>query len=177
MTNIQEEIKNVEFGSYPQTANGDIQAIEWQILAKEENKMLVISKYAIEAKRFDVSSNDWKNSEIRQWLNGDFYNNAFSEQEKKNINSFNGDNVFLLSMEEASKYFANNKERKCNATEKNKKNGAYVDAKGCSYWWLRSPSYPNYSNIVAFVYRQGSFGYRYVYIAKYVARPTLWINI
>ena len=107
MTNIQEEIKNVEFGSYPQTANGDIQAIEWQILAKEENKMLVISKYAIEAKRFDVSSNDWKNSEIRQWLNGDFYNNAFSEQEKKNINSFNGDNVFLLSMEEASKYFAN----------------------------------------------------------------------
>ena len=174
---IQERSTSIKFGKYPQTANGDIQPIEWLVLAKEENKMLVISKYALDCKRFDGSSNNWKNSEIRQWANNDFYNKAFDDKEKKYINPFDGDNVFLLSKDEAEKYFVNDEARRCKATEYAVKNGAYVDAKGCSYWWLRSPSYPNYSNIVAFVYRQGSFGYRYVYIAKYVARPALWINI
>ena len=91
----------VKFGNYPQTSNGDIQPIEWHVLAKENDKMLVISRYGIEAKRFDSSSNNWKNSEIRKWLNGEFYNKAFTDQEKNSITSFNGDNVFLLSKEEA----------------------------------------------------------------------------
>ena len=168
----------VEFGNYSQSSNGDIQPIEWQVLAIEENKILVISKYCLEARRFDTTSNNWKNSEIRQWLNNDFYNKSFNEKDKKHITSFEGDNIFLLSLEEANKYFANNKARKCKATEYAVNNGAYVDSNGCSYWWLRTPSSnPNYTDIVFFVYRHGSFGNRYVYINKYVVRPSLWINL
>ena len=83
MANVGDYIK---FGNYPQTANGDIQPIEWQILAKEENKMLLISKYALESKCFDNDCvKNWKKSEIRHWLNVEFYNKAFSENEKKLI--------------------------------------------------------------------------------------------
>ena len=82
MANVGDYIK---FGNYSQTANGDIQPIEWQVLAKEENKMLLISKYGLEARRFDGSSNDWINSEIRRWANNIFYNKAFNKNEKKYI--------------------------------------------------------------------------------------------
>ena len=83
MANVGDYIK---FGNYPQTANGDIQPIEWQVLAKEENKMLLISKYALESKCFDNDwVKNWKKSEIRQWLNGEFYNKAFNKNEKKYI--------------------------------------------------------------------------------------------
>ena len=150
MANVGDYIK---FGNYPQTANGDIQPIEWQVLAKEGNKILIISKYGLDAKRFDDNSNDWASSEIRYWLNDKFYNKAFTEKEKKSINSSNlsdvgtSDKVFLLSKEEAEKYFVNDNARRCKATEYSVKNGACKNDEGYGYWWLRSP-YPNCSNIV-----------------------------
>ena len=167
----------VKFGNYPQTLNGDIQPIEWQVLAKENNKMLVISRYGLEAKRFDGSSNNWKNSEIRKWLNSDFYNRAFTDQEKNSISSFNGDNVFLLSKEEAEKYFANNDARKCKATDYAKKNGAYVNNdNGCSRWWLRSPGF-NCDNYVCYVNIGGNVNDFDVSLTNYLVRLALWINL
>ena len=79
----------VKFGNYPQTEKGDIQSIEWQVLSREGNKVLVISRYGLDAKRFDEDSNNWANSEIRKWLNGEFYSKAFTDQEKKSIKSSN----------------------------------------------------------------------------------------
>ena len=93
MANLGDFIK---FGNYPQTANGDINPIEWQVLAIEDNKMFVISKYGLDTRRFDSHSNDWWNSEISEWLNKDFYNKAFNEEEKKCISR-----KCLLSKEEA----------------------------------------------------------------------------
>ena len=66
----------VKFGRYPQTKEGEVRPVEWQVLAREDNKALVISRYGLDAKRFDVSSNNWDNSEIRKWLNGEFYNSV-----------------------------------------------------------------------------------------------------
>ena len=124
--NIQSKNINVgdyvKFGNYPQTAKDEVQPIEWQVLAKEGNKILIISKYGLDAKRFDDNSNDWASSEIRYWLNDKFYNKAFTEKEKKSINSSNlsdvgtSDKVFLLSKEEAENYFVNDKLRRCKAT-------------------------------------------------------------
>ena len=142
----------IKFGSYPQTASGQVQPIEWQVLAKENNKMLVISRYGLETRRFDSSSDNWKNSEIRQWLNNEFYNKVFTDQEKKSVNLSNlsyfgtADNVFLLGKEEAGKYFADDEKRKCEPTEYAKKNGADV-RNGYIWWWLRSPD-PNFSSNV-----------------------------
>ncbi len=189
----------VKFGNYPQMANGDSLPIEWLVLAKENNKILVISRYGLEARRFDSKLNDWKNSEIRQWLNADFYNKAFNANEKKLIRSssisttvykggFLGfgkkeeltdsdDYIFLLSKEEAEKYFANVEERKCKATEYAKVNGVLVADNGYSWWWLRSPS-TNCNNYVYHVNYIGDIcGIYSVFNDFVVARPALWINI
>ena len=178
----------IKFGSYPQTSSGQEQPIEWQVLAKENNKMLVITRYGLEAKRFDNSSNKWKNSEIRQWLNGDFYNKAFSEDDKKSINLSNlsdvgtSDNVFLLSREEAKKYFANNDLRMCKATDYAVKNGAWVadsdfgSYEGYSWWWLRSSFFFS-SNGVYIVNYGGIVSYNFVFNTYDLVRPALWINL
>ena len=162
----------IKFGSYPQTTNGEVQPIEWLVLSKEENKMLVISRYGLEARRFDSSSNNWKNSEIRQWLNRDFYNRAFNENEKKNIKPFDGDKVFLLSKEEAEKYFSGDDARKCKPNAYALKNGAYT-YDGYCWWWLRSPN----GVFVYFVVIGGSFNRNYINRNNGVVRPALWINI
>ena len=190
--NIQSKNINVgdyvKFGNYPQTAKGEVQPIEWQVLAKEGNKILVISKYGLDAKRFDDNSNDWASSEIRSWLNDKFYNKAFTEKEKKSINSSNlsdvgtSDKVFLLSKEEAENYFVNDKLRRCKATGYAVKKGAYVydgslgDEAGSSLWLLRS-SFPNDSNIVYNVGDVGSICNYDVNSTIYVIRPVLWINL
>ena len=179
----------VNFGNYPQTAEGEEKPIEWQVLAKEDNKMLVLSKYGLDAKRFDDDSNDWKNSEIRQWLNSDFYNKVFTEKEKKYISPSNlsdvgtSDNVFLLSKEEAETYFANDDARRCKASKYAVKNGAYVydgpfgGKAGYSFWWLRSP-YPDNSSLVYDVHSDGCIDDYYdVDYDNFLVRPALWINL
>ena len=171
VTNTASPFKNVNVGDYIK-------------LAKENNKIFVISRYGLEAKRFDISSNVWANSEIRKWLNGYFYNNAFSEDDKKCINLSNfsdvrtSDNVFLLSKEEAEKYFANNDERKCKATEYAVKNGAYVNSSnGYSVWWLRSPNLLNCGYVYGVSYGGYVFNYFDVNYDDYLVRPALSINL
>ena len=172
----------IKFGSYPQTVDGQVQPIEWQVLSKENNKMLVISKYGLDAKRFDNSSNVWKNSKIRQWLNDYFYNNAFSEQEKKYIKSSNlsdvgtTDNVFLLSKEEAEKYFADDEARKCKITDYAFGNGGSKNDDDFCTWWLRSPN-PDNGGSVYGVFIDGSVPYTYVNFGNVVARLALYINL
>ena len=174
----------VEFGNYSQSANGDINPIEWLVLSKENNKILVISRYGLDCKRFDSDSNYWENSEIRQWANNYFYNKAFSENEKKYINSFDGDNnVFLFSKEEAEKYFANNEARKCKATEYAVVNSLSVyGSSGSCYWRLRSRNYSNHYyvylvNEAGRVYCGGFFSFCGVQFNDAGFRPALWINL
>ena len=164
----------VEFGRYPQTLNDDIQPIEWQVLAKEENKMLLLSKYGLDTKRFDSSSNKWEYSEISYWANNYFYNKAFNEEEKKHIESFNGDNVFLLSKDEANKYFIYENVRICKPTKYALKHGAYVVVnKGYCFWWLSSSLASN----LAYIVGCGVFTVNRVDTENNVFRPALWINL
>ncbi len=171
-------------GTYPQTVEGneepvewEAQPIEWQILAKEKNRMFLISRYGLDARAFDDTSNNWEDSEIRQWLNGFFYNKAFSDKEKKMINSFEGDKVFFLSKEEAEGFFDNSESRQCKPTKYAVIHKAYVNSKGYSYWWLRS-SHCDLDNCVCAVGGSGNLDhYCYVYDNVGVVRPALWINI
>ena len=167
----------VKFGRYPQTAEGEVRPVEWQVLSKENGQMLVISRYGLDAKRFDGGSNNWGNSEIRKWLNGEFYNGSFAAEEKACIKFFNQDNVFLLSREEAEKYFANDVARRCKPTSYAKANGAGVNKDGCCWWWLRSPN-PDYSCYVRDVDSGGEVSYGDCVSNTYGSvRPALWINL
>ena len=172
----------IQFGSYPFEADGTKKPVEWRILEKKaDGTALVISKYGLDARRFDAKSNNWERSEIRQWLNNEFYNGTFKDEEKNAILEYReaGCKVFLLSEEEAGKYFKNNEDRKACPTPYAKGRGAYTndDRGGSCWWWLRSPgrSQDFAADVVnvGFVY---SHGY-YVYYDYYAVRVALKINL
>ena len=66
----------ITLGAYEQdvkTGTGK-EDVEWQVLAKENNRLLVISRYALDTKRFNEKFMDvtWETCTLRKWLNNDF---------------------------------------------------------------------------------------------------------
>ena len=153
--------ETIEFGNYPQDKDGTEKPIEWIVMKKEGNQVLLLSKYVLDAKSYNEGWGDvtWETSDIRQWLNNEFYTTAFNKAEKAKIqtsliknedNSEYGtsggndteDKVFLLSEKEADTLFSDEEERIAKATEYAEKLGVDInensEEKG-AWWWLRSP--------------------------------------
>ena len=84
----------------------DGKPIEWSVLKEESFGTLVISKDRIARMVFDNSSsnNNWGSCSLRKFLNGDFFNQAFSDDEKKKIvnvkNDYTKDDIFILTKDE-----------------------------------------------------------------------------
>ena len=152
--------ETIEFGNYPQDKDGTEKPIEWIVMKKEGNQVLLLSKYVLDAKSYNEGWGDvtWETSDIRQWLNNEFYTTAFNKAEKAKIqtsliknedNSEYGtsggndteDKVFLLSEKEADTLFSDEEERIAKATEYAEKSGVYVNKEKAAWWWLRSPGY------------------------------------
>ena len=194
----------IVFGAYEQdnnTSNGK-EDIEWLVLAKEDNKILVISDKALDCKPYNQSRDyvTWETCSLRNWLNNDFINAAFTAEERAmiptvtvsadmnpeyNTNSGNAtkDKVFLLSIVEAEKYFTSDEARKCVPTEYAISNGASTSdsytkgGKATCLWWLRSPGFDQfiaaYVNYFGPVLRYG----RSVGNVSNSVRPAMWISI
>lgn len=115
----------VKFGAYPQTASGESKPIEWTVLDKDEDGYYVlISNYGLDAKPYNEEFVDitWEDCTLRAWLNGEFYETAFTSGEKSKIKTtkvVNSDNfaygtsggndtqdkVYLLSLDEITRYY------------------------------------------------------------------------
>lgn len=89
--------------------------IEWEILKENDFEILVISRDAIDRRIFDRSSSgsNWSKSNLRKFLEEEFYNKAFSVEEKKKIINTkledvdnSKDNVFVLSENEVRNLLA-----------------------------------------------------------------------
>lgn len=79
----------IKFGKYEQDGiveNGK-EDIEWQVLHVESDKVLVLSKYALDCRQYNEESGDvtWETCSLRSWLNGDFKNEAFTSEEQAQI--------------------------------------------------------------------------------------------
>ena len=189
----------VAFGRYEQDgdkANGE-EAIEWRVLAVEDGKALIISEYALDAKPYNTEfvAITWEGCTLRSWLNDDFYQAIFSEDEQdwivetQVINEDNPDyktvggndtedKVFLLSIAEANEYFADDEDRKVYETPCAKDNGTYVNKDiSTSWWWLRSPglnsTYAAAVDVNGWVIACGD----YVFFTNGGVRPALWITL
>ena len=185
----------VFFGAYEQdnnTANGK-EDVEWLVLEVKDRKALVISKYALDCKKYSSRYMDtWETCTLREWLNNGFINAAFSADEKAmipavtvsadystNPGNTTQDQVFLLSITEANKYFSSDSARKCKPTDYAVANGAFVNVYNGNYclWWLRSPGYNQdsapYVDYDGDVNRHGDD----VNSALYAVRPALWIDL
>ena len=77
----------VKFGSYEQDKFCGADPIEWRVLAVENGRALLLSKYALEAKPYHNTDIDitWEESDLRAWLNGTFYDIAFSSSERVSL--------------------------------------------------------------------------------------------
>lgn len=189
----------VLFGEYEQdnnTSNGK-EDVEWLVLEVKDGKALVVSKYALDCKQYNTSNTDvtWETCTLRKWLNNDFINAAFSSYEKAmiptvtvsadenpdysaNPGNATQDQVFLLSITEANKYFNSAGARQCEPTDYAVANGSRESHSGnLCWWWLRSPG--NTQDSAAYVYSSGDVyeSGSDVDIGTSAVRPAMWISI
>lgn len=143
----------INLGKYEQDGNrsNGTEDVEWLVLDKQDNKVLLISKYVLDREDFSEANNTWDDSHIRSWMNETFYNDAFDLKEKSlikmtyNEGEYNGgdfsenseDWLFALSVDEVKKYFQTEESRKCTCTSFAKYLATEDDM--LSEWWLRSP--------------------------------------
>ena len=192
----------VYFGSFDQDNVAGKEPIQWLVLEVSGNKALLISRYGLECKQFHTNSagQTWENCSLRTWLNGTFYKNAFSADERKAIqHSFidesvsqsspalpparvgnsTQDYVFILSYAEAVKYLKKNTDRMCIPTAHalasggNKSDQAYLGGQRTCWYWLRSPAYKN--NAVA-VDWNGTISSCFISHQYGVVRPCIWVD-
>ena len=91
----------IRFGSYCQDA--DVQAIEpikWRVLSVDGDDLFLLADKNLDWKQYNEKYNSevtWEKCTLRKWLNEDFYNVAFNENEKRAIltaNVINEDNPY-----------------------------------------------------------------------------------
>lgn len=144
----------VTFGSYPQGAGGEAAPIEWTVLdIDDDGYCVLLSVYGLDAKPYNEAYEytSWEKCTLRAWLNGEFFDTAFTPDEQamiKTVTLVNGDNpvwkshggsdtedrVYLLSLDEMTEYYGITKEQYnavhddlcCAPTEYAAANGAFV---------------------------------------------------
>ena len=118
------EGESVWFGTYPQEADGTKKPIEWIVLSIKDDRALLLSKYVLEGRKYNEENTavTWETSDIRRWLNKEFYDTAFNNIERQRVRKTlvetednpdygtdggnnTEDKVFLLSLEEVQKFF------------------------------------------------------------------------
>lgn len=96
----------IELGRY----NG--KKIEWIVLDAKNGEALIVSKYVLRAMQFtDKEKKFWQNwwsiSDVKGWLENEFYAECFSESEKSEIlgKGFFKTKITILDNKEIEKYF------------------------------------------------------------------------
>lgn len=197
---------SIYFGTYEQDndlSNG-AEAIEWLVLDKKDGKALILSKYGLDAKPYNLNRDfetweTWETCTLRSWLNDEFFRTAFNSEERSVVveslvkNDDNPDwgteggndtedKVFLLSIEEVTTYFDLDVARRVKITEYAKAQGGwhYDDKDSEDYgngkWWLRSLGWSySYAGGVNYNGSVDCFG-NFVVSLSNVVRPALWIT-
>ena len=173
------------FGSYEQdndSSNGK-EEIEWIVLAKQDNKALILSKYALDCKPFydGETSRWWSDSSVRDWLHTVFVPEAFSKEDLKKIvvskisteanpqypklgnGGTSEDWIFLLSIQEVEIYFSSNDERQCEATTYAVKRGVSTSKGHCTRWLRSAGDFKQYVAYSATSWGISYMGAAYVY--------------
>jgi hypothetical protein len=182
--------------SFGQVSVGDmiqLGGLDWLVLAVEDGKALVLSDKVLERRAYQSDGEKtWESSDLREYLNGSFYNSTFNDQEKNLIietelvNANNPDHgtaggnstrdkVFLLSIDEVNKYMGD----EAHIIIRSAIIAKSLATDEASWWWLRSPGRTSHYTVV--VHSDG-------YISdggfsdgggdgRSGVRPALWINL
>jgi len=180
-----------------------VEPIKWRILEESNGEALILCESIIANNRYAANSNNYMNSEIRAWLNAEFYNKAFSTLQKDLILTTTVDNsaastgashnphacantndkIFLPSCREVNNTnygFTSDTTRQRQTSDYSRATGAYMNTNssyyGNGWWWLRSPYY-NYSYSARYINFVGYDYYYSVYRTNYGVVPALKIKI
>lgn len=177
--------------------------LEWQVLAIENGKALVITTTVAAECLFHATTPypTWGNSNIRAYLKNTFYANNFTTTEKGKIlltnvvtkTSYNGtatetteDYLFLLSSDEISKYLTTAASRLPKTTNMGNTSGKSSNSTSWGYnrYWLRDPK--GGANHAAYIDNCGAICYYNVTYGKGLAstnrnqggvRPAMWLDL
>ena len=194
------------FGRYEQDNDPDTEPepITWIILDEQDGKRLLISRDLLDCKRFNevYGPITWEECTLRTWLNEEFLQTAFTEEEQAAIpltdvdNSKAQDNpdyhdttsgnntqdrIFLISAGEALKYFPDNESRRSVPTEYAIARGAkydhayQIDGRQCGWWWFRSAGPHQWRASIA--YAPGTLRYTFTTRIFIGVRPMLWVDL
>lgn len=187
----------ITLGQYEQDndlSNGP-EPIEWRVLSLEGDEALLVSHYALDARAYNEKGGvtSWVKSSLRAWLCGDFYQAAFTDEEKACIvtrelpnrqEANTADPVFLLSTDDAKQLFASHADRQTEPTAYAVAQGAYMSTKYTGYvqWWLRTNSWESkyrasYVAASGGVMTCGGNSFGKIDNAKLVVRPAIYVNL
>lgn len=185
----------VTFGTYTEESDTlEKSKIDWRVLAKEDDRILVISDRIIDAMPYhNVSQVDvtWETCSLRKWLNSAFINSAFNSAEKKLIiesevltekasysdtdpGNNTKDKIFLLSESEFEKYL--HSDGSCFATNYATEKTAEGYSTYLYSWWLRSPGASPDSASDVFI-STSDVDSTYAAYPHNGVRPAMWISI
>jgi len=187
----------VYYGTYEQdkdTTNGK-EKIEWKVLAQEKDKVLLLSAKNLDCIPYNLEDKaaTWETSSLRAWLNAEFLNAALTKDEQAAIlisevqtpenklyktkgGATVQDKLFILSVDEAARYFSSDRDRNAQNTPYAVERKALNSPEGNGWWWLRTPGIEE--NMAANVNYSGTideYG-NYMYSFGGCVRPAFWIN-
>ncbi|MDE5863619.1 MAG: hypothetical protein K2H34_04655, partial [Lachnospiraceae bacterium] len=192
VVNYNEEIEilpNVQigdqilFGTYETDySESGKERISWRVVDIQDDKVLLVSQQGLTGYYYHANHIDtnWYNSTIRRMLNKEFYEEAFCKQERELIvqNEELGDKVFLLSVEEALRYFEDDEDRLLEATPNAFIEGINQNSRNlCSWWWLRDTGDEANKAAVVTMFGEIDQSGEYVNIVSGGVRPAVWVDI
>lgn len=159
--------------------------LQWTVIDSSDEGRMVISTDAVDVVPYHSVREDitWEDCSLREWLNSDFYNAAFSEEEASRImltdinadenpyydtdpGNSTQDKIYLLSVVEVETYFDSDDARIC----------IYEGAE--CWWWLRSPGYGQHRASMVCV--DGTIGHAYGFFVNSdfeCVRPVMWLAV
>ena len=190
----------VSFGAWNQDGiSSAAEEIDWIVLEVKNGKALLLSRDILLARQVDenVYYDSWEGCDLRFWLDADFFNGAFTAEQRKAIvladvknsddegypgweeNNRNTPNtkehVFLLSYKDAyERYFTTDEARMARPTLRALYDGIRV-ADGCSSWWLRCMGEDGKS--YAAVSENGTLASLNQQSPYVGVRPALWLDL
>ena len=156
-----------------------VDPIQWNIIEENEDSYLLISSYILDGGLYDEDSNNYEDSDIRNWLNTSFLDMAISSSNEKVLlsevdntlastpdehNSYVGDNtldkVFLPSVKDLTNvaygFFAN-ADRVCSLTDFARTSGMEIQEGFTGAYFTRTP-HPNGQRCFYFYDHRGHQG-------------------
>ena len=185
-------------GTFPQTAEGEVAPILWRVLQVKDGRAYILSEYVLEARRIHGDYNEYANkptakknpgfdgdftqTEMAQYLNGEFTGN-FTAEELALLSPDETLGMFtLLSSDELKDKnlgFSKDNDRKAWGTEYATNNGLFVygSSRGNhSPYWSRTQSTSNRQGARC-IKSKGELGYINVITLDEGMRPACWLDM